>query len=126
MRKQDGVASHGHARPMSSFSTIARKSLAQTKDFLFLTLISSTVYLVVSLYFHRIDKPILMDVDEQDYYNLAGAILHHQYIFDLRRPPVHVLLISIFRFVTGDNFIKTRALAAVFFGLSGPLMYVLA
>ena len=67
-----------------------------------------------------------MDADEREYYGLAGTILHHQYTFDLRRPPVHVLLISAFRFLSGDNIIGTRALAAVFFGLSGPLMYVLA
>ena len=97
-----------------------------TKDFLLLTLFSISVYLFVSLKLHRIDNPLMMDKDEQEYYFYAGSLLRHQYIFDLRRPLVHVALIYFFRVITGDNLVATRALAAAFFGLSGPLMYILA
>jgi hypothetical protein len=93
---------------------------------LFLTVFSIAVYVGTSLAIHRLDDPSRMDADEQEYYGLAGGLIHNGYTFSLRRPPVHVLILAILRILSFDNLPATRALAAAVFSLSAPFTYILA
>ena len=94
-------------------------------SFLSLTLLSTIIYLMVSLTLRRIDDPIKMDLDEQEYYGLAGAFLDHNYTFNLRRPPIYILVIYIVRLFTANNLLATRAVVSICFAMSAPLMYLL-
>jgi hypothetical protein len=94
--------------------------------FLMLTALSLTVYAIVSLALNYANNPSLLDADEQEYYALAGQLMHGDYTFNLRRPPIHLLVLAFLRHLTFDNLLATHLLVSLVFSLSGPLMYLLA
>ena len=94
-------------------------------NLLSLTLLSTFIYLVVSLTIRRINNPLMMDQDEQEYYNLANSIIYHGYNFNLRRPPGYIIVLYFIRLFAGDNLLAIRAIVSACFALSAPLMYLL-
>ncbi|XGV98275.1 MAG: hypothetical protein ACAF41_04930 [Leptolyngbya sp. BL-A-14] len=70
-------------------------------------------------------NPSLLDMDEQEYYQLAGNLLNGNYEFNSRRTLGHVLVLAAYRFITFDNFFATQLLPIIVFSLSAPLMYLL-
>lgn len=70
-------------------------------------------------------NPSLLDMDEQEYYQLAGDLLNGHYEFNSRRTLGHVLILAAYRFITFDNFFATQLLPIIVFSLSAPLMYLL-
>jgi 4-amino-4-deoxy-L-arabinose transferase-like glycosyltransferase len=104
----------------------SNRSRESITGFLSLSLLSAVLYLVVSLTIRCIEDPMRMDSDEQEYYSLAGAFLDHTYAFNLRRPPIYILVIYFIRLFTGDNLLATRAVVSMCFSISAPLMYLLA
>lgn len=94
-------------------------------SFVLLTALSFAVYAGVSFVRHRAGNPSLLDLDEQEYYALGAELLHGDY-FNLRRPPIYVVVLTFFRFLTFENLLAVHVLVAMVFGLSGPLMYLLA
>lgn len=94
--------------------------------FLFLFVLSVTIYVGTSLTLVPLrTEPSFLDADEKEYYNLAGNLLQGKYEFNPRRTLGHVLLLTLFRGLTFDNFIGTQLLATVIFALTAPLMYLL-
>lgn len=94
--------------------------------FLFLLALSVTVRIGTSLtILEPRSAPNLLDMDEQEYYQLAGNWLQGEYEFNARRPLGHVLVLVCYRLVTFDNFLATQLLASFLFSITAPLAYLL-
>lgn len=93
--------------------------------FLLLATLSAIVYLGANLAISPRTQVGMLDADEQEYYNLAGNLLHGQYQFNPRRTVGHVFLLAIVRLITFDNFLATQWVITLLFSLSAPLMYLL-
>ena len=111
---------------MSWSSVSPERFYRPTFYFFLLAIVSFVVYAGMSLATHHVDNPSLLDSDESDYYNLAGNLIHNNYTFDLRRPPIHVLILCILRILAFNNLRATQVLVSLTFSLSGPMMYLLA
>jgi hypothetical protein len=110
-----------------SWSSVSPERFYRPKFYFFLlVIVSFVVYTGMSLATHHVDDPSLLDSDESDYYNLAGNLIHNNYTFDLRRPPIHVLILCILRLLAFNNLRATQVLVSLTFSFSGPMMYLLA
>ncbi|MEQ9548120.1 MAG: phospholipid carrier-dependent glycosyltransferase [Coleofasciculus sp. G3-WIS-01] len=83
------------------------------------------VHLGASLALNPVVEAKFLDADEQEYYRLAGELLHGEYEFQSRRTLGFVLILALFRLVTQENLIATQLLTTTLFSLVGPLMYIL-
>lgn len=106
------------------------KSLAPVERpkamFSVLLALSAVVYVAAGLVLHRGSQVSRLDMDEQEYYQLSGELIHGQYTFSLRRPPVHLVVLAFLRLVMFDHLAGVQVLVSVIFSLSGPMMYLLA
>jgi hypothetical protein len=94
--------------------------------FLLLYLFSLTINISCALALHVEQDPRRLDSDALEYYNLAGSILDGTYRFDSRRVLGHVLLLVLFRLVTGTNLRALQLLVTSFFSLSASTTYLVA
>jgi len=100
--------------------------LSRPKNILFTLLTMAViVHLGASLALSPVVEAQFLDADEQEYYRLAGNLLHGEYEFQSRRTLGFVLILALFRLVTQDNLIATQLLTTTLFSLVGPLMYIL-
>jgi 4-amino-4-deoxy-L-arabinose transferase-like glycosyltransferase len=67
----------------------------------------------------------LLDVDELQYYNLAGDLLRGEYAFNPQRTLGHVGILALVRLLTLDNFYATQIVLALLSTFSAPLTYLL-
>ena len=93
--------------------------------FLFLIALSAFVCVGAALALGLAVDVSLLEADEKEYYDLAGELIQGKYEFNLRRPPIHVLMLALLRLVSFDNLVATQVLVSAIFSLTGPLMYVL-
>ncbi len=93
--------------------------------FLFLIALSASVCVGAALALDPAVDVSLLEADEKEYYDLAGELIQGTYKFNLRRPPIHVLILALLRLISFDNLVATQLLVSAIFSLTGPLMYVL-
>ena len=69
--------------------------------------------------------PSLLDVDELQYYNLAGDLLRGEYEFNPQRTLGYIGILAFVRLLTLDNFYATQIVIALLSTFSAPLTYLL-
>jgi hypothetical protein len=69
--------------------------------------------------------PSLLDVDELQYYNLAGDLLRGEYEFNPQRTLGYIGILAFVRLLTLDNFYATQIVLALLSTFSAPLTYLL-
>ncbi|WP_088892678.1 hypothetical protein [Leptolyngbya ohadii] len=105
---------------------LLRKLTQPRYCFLFLLALSIVVRVGASLTVVGISSEVAsLDLDEQEYYNLASDLLQGQYEFNARRTLGHIVVLALYRWLTFDNLFLTQVLATVIFSLTAPLMYLL-
>ncbi|HAC64727.1 MAG TPA: hypothetical protein DCF68_14625 [Cyanothece sp. UBA12306] len=112
---------------MPSIREILNKLFQPKYLFLFLLTLSIVIRVWASLTILELKaNPSQLDSDEQEYYRLSSNLLEGNYEFNARRTLGHVILLTILRLMTFDNFLGVQLLCVIIFSLSAPLMYLLA
>jgi hypothetical protein len=69
--------------------------------------------------------PSLLDLDELQYYHLAGDLLRGEYEFNAQRTLGYVGVLALVRLLALDDFYVTQIVLALLSSFSGPLTYLL-
>jgi Dolichyl-phosphate-mannose-protein mannosyltransferase len=70
--------------------------------------------------------PSQLDVDETEYYDMAGEILQGRYEFHPRRVVGHLLALALMRGTLGDRIFPIQLAMSLVFSFTAPLIYLLA
>jgi hypothetical protein len=66
-----------------------------------------------------------LEVDEAEYYDLAGQLIHGQYEFSPRRVIGHPAALALMRLGLGDQIFRVQLCVSLIFSLTAPLTYLL-
>jgi hypothetical protein len=89
-----------------------------------LAALSAAVYVAAALALRHSIQVSTLEADEAEYWYLSGDLIHGRYAVNLRRPPVHLAVVGLFRWITGDHLFGVQLLVALFFSLCGPFLYL--
>jgi hypothetical protein len=105
--------------------THAEHDQKRTAIFFFrLTLLALAVCLAANIVLGVRADPSLLDVDEQQYYNLAGDLLRGEYEFNPQRTLGYAGVLALVRLLTFDNFYATQIVLPLLSSLSAPITYL--